>query len=230
MGSARVANFLPSEDGFRFPNSFQKAALFSVLGIPIGNAENGMCGGMAFAARDFFEAGLRCPEDMETPPAGTPLFRYLVLRLFSSFNLPAGPLRYLLWMALPQRNRFGLHGVAWRTIRGQWPAVKNDLDRGILSPLGLVRTRGNPLEVGRNHQVLAHGYDLDEATSELTVHVYDPNHPGDDGVAIRLKVADPTSGPAIHYEPMEDPVYGFFRTSYRSADPRALRGLGLAAR
>src|SRR5438105_12370064 len=125
VGSARVPGFRPSSNGLGFSNAFPKGPLFRLLGIPIGNASNGICGGMAFAARDLFEAGLRPPADTSPPAPGTPLFRYLVRRLFASFDLPLGPLRYLLWMMLPKGNRFGLRGVSWRTIRRHWPRVRS---------------------------------------------------------------------------------------------------------
>jgi hypothetical protein len=77
---------------------------------------------MAFAARDYFEAGLPPPAEA-TPPAEGVLFDYLVDRLFASFDLPFGPSRYLTLMSplLPGGetllSRLGLapHGRAWRT-------------------------------------------------------------------------------------------------------------------
>jgi hypothetical protein len=85
-----------------------------------------------------------------TPPAeGTPLFRYLVDRLFDSFDLPFGPTRYLELMspALPEGDGLlthlgiGPHGRTWRTIREEWPRIRADLDGGHPSPPGLVRVK-----------------------------------------------------------------------------------------
>jgi hypothetical protein len=226
MGSGGVRGFAPSVNGFAFANDFPKAPLIRFLGIPIGNASKGICGGMAFAARDLFEANLAPPVNTSPPDPGTNLYRYLVRRLLASFDLPMGPLRYLAWMWLPNGNRFGIHGVTWRTIRRHWPRIQADLDRQVLSPLGLVRARGNPLELGRNHQVLAFGYELDETASTLTVRAYDPNHPGDDQVALRLSIADPSHHAPIGYVAGEDPVYGFFRTGYSRPDPVKVREIG----
>jgi hypothetical protein len=52
-----VPGFLPSRQGFRFANDFPHVPLRwigvpGVIRIPIGDASNGLCGGMAFAARD----------------------------------------------------------------------------------------------------------------------------------------------------------------------------------
>ena len=231
MISRRVLDFLPSANGFHFANDFAPGPLFRLgvwrASVPVGNAANGLCGGMIFASRDLFERGLRPPNDQTPPRPGTRLFRYLVGRLFASFDLPAGPLRYWLWQILPAGDRFGIRGVAWRTIRGHWPRIRADLDAGHPSPLGVVRTRSfNPLLLGRNHQLLAYGYDLDEAAATLTIRVYDPNHSDDDLSALSLSVADPTKPTPIGYAAGELPVRGFFRTRYWPKDPSAVAGPG----
>jgi hypothetical protein len=227
--SRRVPGFLPSTSGLHFPNEFAPEPLmrfdFGRASIPIGNAANGLCGGMVFAVHDLFRYGLPPPPDRSPPRRGTRLFRYLLGRLFASFNLPAGPLRYWLWQVLPAGDRVGVHGLAWRSIRDHWPRVRADLDARRPSPLGLVRARSiNPLVLGRNHQVLAYGYDLDEAAHTLVLHVYDPNHPDDDGCALSLSVADPTRATPIDYVAGEHPVRGFFRTRYRPKDPSGIAG------
>ncbi len=224
-----MPGFVPSTNGLHFPNDFAAEPLLR-LGVgraplPIGNAADGLCGGMVYAARDLFEHRLRPPPDRTPPRHATSLFRYLQGRLFASFNLPAGPLRYWLWQILPAGDRFAVRGVAWRTIRGYWPGIRSELDSGRPSPLGVVRTRSvNPLDLGRNHQVLAYGYDLDESAGALTIHVYDPNHPDDDDCVLSLSVADPTRTTPIGYVAGELPVRGFFRTRYRPKDPSAIAG------
>ena len=67
MDSNAVAGFLPTTFGFRFANDFphvpvRHIGIPGVVSLPIGDASNGLCGGMAFAARDYFEAG-RTPSD-----------------------------------------------------------------------------------------------------------------------------------------------------------------------
>lgn len=231
MISRRVLGFLPSTNGLHFSNDFAPEPLFRVgLGratISIGNAADGLCGGMVFAVRDLFEHRLRPPPNRTPPQSGTKLFGYLLGRLLASFNLPVGPLRYWLWQILPAGDRFGVRGLAWRAIRGHWPKIQADIDSGRPSALGLVRTRSiNPLVLGRNHQVLAYGYDLDEGGDGLVIHVYDPNHPDDDHCAFSLSVADPTRATPIDYVGGELPVRGFFRTRFRPKDPSAIAGTG----
>ena len=230
MTSRAVSGFLPSTSSFRFPNSFphvpvRQIGIPGVITIPIGDASNGLCGGMAFAVRDYFEAGRTPPADT-TPPSAGPLFDYLVDRLFDSFNLPFGPARYLQLMSplLPDgdtiwtRLGFAPHGRAWRMIKEEWPKVRRDIDGGQPSPLGLVRLKSNdPRDLKENHQVLAYGYDL--VGSSLTLRICDPNRPGRDDVTLSLQVADPTRSTAVRSFPAGPSVFAFFRVGYRTASP-----------
>ncbi|MGZ8629172.1 MAG: hypothetical protein ACXWYN_10685, partial [Actinomycetota bacterium] len=103
-----------------------------VLSLPIGDASNGLCGGMAFAVRDYFEAG-RTPAPTTAPPREGPLFDYLVDRLFDSFDLSLGPVRYLKLMSpllsdgetLWSRVGLAPHGRAWRMVHEEWPKVRD---------------------------------------------------------------------------------------------------------
>jgi hypothetical protein len=224
-----VPGFLPSASGFRFPNAFPHVPVRSIgipgiVSIPIGDASNGLCGGMAFAVRDYFEAGRTPPQDA-TPPTTGPLFAYLVDRLFDSFDLPLGPTRYLRLMSPLLSDgdslwaRLGLapHGRAW-TMANEWPKIRRDIDEGKPSPLGLVRVKStDPRELKRNHQVLAYGYEL--VGRALTLRVYDPNRPGDDGVTMRLDIGDPTRPISVRTLPAGSPVFAFFRVTYRVGSP-----------
>lgn len=220
-----VPGFLPSTSGFAFANAFPKVpvrriGIPGVVTLPIGDASNGLCGGMAFAARDYFEQG-RPPPKNTTPPSRGALFDYIVKRLFDSFDLPFGPGRYLGLMnpLLPDGetlwSRLGLapHGRAWRMVMQEWPRVRAEIGSGHPSPLGLVRVKSaDPFELKRNHQVLAYGYDL--TGSELTLRLYDPNRPADDDVTLTLDLVN-TTVPT----PASPPVFAFFRVPYRSASP-----------
>ena len=85
-------------------------------------------------------------------------------------DLPAGVLTYYTWMTTADHDS-GLwfvtrRGVAWKTIKEEWPRVKADIDAGRLCPLGLVTVRGaDPRALGHNHQVLAYAYEVDDATA-----------------------------------------------------------------
>jgi len=196
-----------------------------VVSLPIGDASNGLCGGMAFAARDYFEVGRPPPPDTTAPGSGA-LFDYLVDRLFDSFDLPLGPARYLQLMnpllsdGDSTLTRFGLapHGRAWRTIVEAWPAVRAELDAGRPCPLGLVRVRSaNPVDLKEDHQVLSYGYELEGDV--LSIRIYDPNLPGRDDVALRLSVSAPTRPTAILATPPGPTVFAFFPVPYRARTP-----------
>ena len=223
--------FLPGSNGFRFPNSFprvpvRRIGIPGVVSIPIGDASNGLCGGMVFAARDYFEAGRPPPGDTGPPEEGSPLFRYLVDRLFDSFDLPLGPARYMELMnpALPDSDGFltrlgiGPRGRARRMITEEWPRIRADIDDGRPSPLGLVRVKSwIPLDLKLNHQVLAYGYTV--AEGRLTLRIYDPNRPGDDGMVISLGITDPRRRSPVSSTLPGRPVFSFFRVPYHPSDP-----------
>src|SRR5262249_21758583 len=147
---------------------------FGRRAIGVGDASRGLCGGMVFAARDLFEAGTPAPASTTPPDGGTPFFRYLVRGLMRSWNLPSGPLRYVAWSALPDGDVLGRAGTRRRSLEREWPRIRGELDAGRLAALGLIRVRTlNPFALALNHQVLAFGYDMDDAGA-TTLHVYDP--------------------------------------------------------
>jgi hypothetical protein len=78
MVKRAVPGFLPSTSGLHFNNSFARVPLRSigipeVVAVPIGGASDGLCGGMAFAARDYFEAGRPAACRYRTAEFGTAL-------------------------------------------------------------------------------------------------------------------------------------------------------------
>ena len=225
-----VAAFLPSRHGFGYTNAWppQPAVVLSTpFGrIDIGNAGAGLCGGMVFAALDFWHAGTVPPPDR--PEQGQPLFSWFVRRLVDSWHLPAGAAQYYQWMNLPDGDRafnaFGRRvvterGLAWRTLRVQWPQVRADLDRGIPVPLGVVTVASaRPVDLGHNHQVLAYGYEVNGG--HLAVRVYDPNRGQRDDITIDVDTGTPTRARAFtHNLDLDRPVRGFFRTAYTPLAP-----------
>ncbi|MDX6298537.1 MAG: hypothetical protein QOI51_2394 [Nocardioidaceae bacterium] len=227
-GSGTVAGFLPSASGFHFANSWPHQPDITVPlptgAVKIGDAANGLCGGMTYAVRDFFEASLPIPANVTNPPLHSPLYAFIVRRLFDSFDIPGGVMKYLSWQA-PTRNQFR------DTVEDEWPKIKAGVDAGQPVPLGLIRTRSFwPGELGKNHQVLAFGYDEDEA-HHVTIHLYDPNHPDDDDVRLTFSAGDPAAKPDISYVVSgnaaggddEEFTYGCFVTSYRHVSPGDIR-------
>jgi hypothetical protein len=229
-----VPGFQPSVHGLRFTNSWPHepdiVVKVGALGsVPIGDASNGLCGGMVYTVIDVFSAGLPPIPDATNPAHGSPLFNYLVSRLFASFDLPGGVLKYYNWMNTPDHDTSLLfvsrRGVAWHTITEEWPRIKADIDTGRLSPLGLVTVyTGDPSKMGENHQVLAYAYDVTE-DNVLTLYLYDPNtSPAEaDDVQLSIDLSNPThSSPITHNVNIGNPIRGFFRTSYTFSNPASL--------
>ncbi|HEX8939200.1 MAG TPA: hypothetical protein VF763_03465 [Candidatus Limnocylindrales bacterium] len=227
--SGTVPGFLPSVQGFHFPNAFPHEPLAGVsipgLGpVSIGDAADGLCGGMVFSVLDLLAVATLPPSDTDPPAAGTPQFRYLVRRLVDSFDLPAGPGRYLALMSplVPDGpSPLAAVGVRSRTqvmVEDAWPAIRADIDHGRPSPLGLVRVvSADPRDLGHDHQVLAYRYTL--SGSALAIGVYDPNHPDDDDITIALDTADADAAASVVYSAGDGPVHCFFRTAYTAAIP-----------
>jgi hypothetical protein len=227
---ADAGRFVPSQDGFAFTNAWPSepaVVLPTPFGnIDVGNAAAGLCGGMVFAALDYWHAGIR--PAAARPAQGDPLYGYLVRRLVDSWHVPTGVAQYYQWMNLPDGDTgfdvLGQHvvtdrGLAWRTIQAQWPQITADLDRGTPAALGVVTVASaSPADLGRNHQVLAYRYDA--SATQVTAWVYDPNTGPDDGIYIRFDPRAPARPTTFaHNLAIGLPVRGFFRTSYAPATP-----------
>jgi hypothetical protein len=227
-----VPGFTPGTNGFRFTNSFPPDPTIRInLGpagtVGLGNASNGVCGGMAYAVRDYFEATQAIPSDTTPPAATTPLYTFICHRLIDSFDLPGGAIEYAHWMLLPSAD---LHlivasraGTFSRTVRTSWPQVRADIDSGHPSPLGLVTVHTADLtKIGKCHQVLAYAYELDDA-GPVRLSIYDPNtaHAAADEVWIRFDGHDANTVSAItHNINIAEPtLHGFFRSAYSPKTP-----------
>jgi hypothetical protein len=225
MASTRVEGFKPSLSGFRFCNAFRQGPVCRIsiplLGeFPVGNAAGGLCGGMVYTVRDYFEAGVSPPARAEPPEEGHPLFRYIAERLIHSFDIPTGVLKYYRWMVLPQEDHLLVRGVTWKTVHEEWPRIRACIDNGSPACLGLVTVHSlNPVDLGHCHQVLAYGYDLSE-TGDLALRIYDPNFPSSDDLVLSMNLVEPAAGSPIRYS-TGMPVRGFFLTRYRAANVRA---------
>jgi hypothetical protein len=228
----RAAPFSAAGNGFGFVNAWPSQPAISESTpfgtIELGNAKGGLCGGMVFASLDYWHAGLPPPVDQAA--AGTPLYSFIVRRLVDSWHVPAGIMQYVQWMNLPDGDvgfdAFGRRvvverGLAWRTIRQQWPQIRTDLDRGIPAALGLVTVASHDVrKLGLNHQVLACGYHVDGSTT--TLDVYDPNRGAVDGVTISFDPSHPTKPTSFPHDlGIGEPVRGFFKTAYSPAPPPA---------
>ena len=222
--------FVPSQHGFAFDNGWPDQAALTLPtpfgDIGIGNAGGGLCGGMVFAALDYFLVGKDAVPDR--PAAGDPLYKFIVSRLIDSWHVPAGVAQYYQWMSLPdgdhvirlfKRQVIAERGLGWRTVRVQWPQIKKDLDRALPVPIGVVTVASrNPKDLALNHQVLAVGYEADGP--RLSVRVYDPNRGRRVDIAITMDTSAPSRPvPFGHNLGLGRPVRGFFRVAYTPRTP-----------
>ena len=219
--SVSRAPFVPALNGFGFANRWPHVAplRFRVGGplpveLAIGDAANGLCGGMAFAALDLWFAGVPMPAPAETPADGSPAFRYIVRRQLDSFELGLAPARFYL-LGAPWRSAASR---AAEVIRRELPRIRRELAAGRPVAMGLVRSvSANPATLIQDHQVVACSVDAGPVPGSLALRIYDPNLPGDD--TVRLIVGqDPSGGLSLAYSG-GPPVVAFFRQGYRPHDP-----------
>jgi hypothetical protein len=162
--------FDPTQHGFRFGNRFVNE--FTLW--PMRLTAHGRCGGMAYAALDYFLSGREAPTQTELPADDSPLGRLIQKRQIDSLrNQAPGFLNRIL-------NPFG-----WRSRRlfaqglfqgRQFDLLKEWIDDGRPAALGLIGTRLGVINT--HHQVVAAGYELGDRPQELRIFLYDPNYPG----------------------------------------------------
>ena len=175
-----AVDFRPSRDGFRFGNSWPHGAPVRLAGVRLGRVHGGLCGGMAYEARRAWLAGRSLPADTAAPADG-PLARRLWTAQLASLGLPLGPLRYL-WWQLPPREAARRRLTVGRGL----PGLRASLAAGRPALLGLVRVVSwDPRAVVGHHVVLGYGVTA-APDGSAEVAVYDPNHPGDDTVRLRV--------------------------------------------
>ena len=192
----------------------------------------GLCGGMCFAALDFYhthKAGR--PSLREQYPGGLPdtgeeLRSYIWKRQLDSLvsleSLPGDGARFLAWVIalnhIPRGWPFR-GGPAWLLAQSkeEWPKLKRSLDQGEPMPIGLVRDAGNVYD---NHQVLAIGYDEDADGG--TIYLYDPNCPDvESAIHITFGEHQLTGEESCGSSPV---LLGFFCENYKPLDPPAAIG------
>ena len=230
-------SFLPSRDGFRFPNCFNGYFLpYSVPDFlsPKVPPIYGLCGGMCACAYDFLLAGGVVPQVTEPPHPGTRLQRYLYHRQMDSLGgLGQQAIKVARWTSLPDDTLLG----TYRRTYDEFALLRQKLDEGNLVILALIYERATSLNqlsrlVFKNHQVLAYAYEQDPS-GVITLQVYDPNLPGHDDVVIRAEpvtLVDDASSPspetAIGLRSLQQmggnaykDVRGFFEMPYSPVKP-----------
>ncbi|MFH1085933.1 MAG: hypothetical protein V1772_09255, partial [Chloroflexota bacterium] len=148
--------------------------------------------------------GQPVPAYRRPPPAGDPLYRYLVRRQVASMLGPDVLPRLAAWVLSSDRAVDRLTAREFERLRPQ-------LDLGLPTVLLLVRSSGLG-DPTLNHQVLATGYDLDPQTRRVTLFVYDPIYPGQETDLV-MDLSDPAAGIGLWHQ-QGDVTRGFFLTRY----------------
>jgi hypothetical protein len=168
-----ATSFTPQRHGFHFPNAFTTTVV-TIPGFgPI--TTSGLCGGMTYAALDYYLSGRPTPTHRSgdfpggaaVPPQPDRLGQYILDRQLSSFNPLVNPsvVKFVTQAAPFGRSAYQV------TIQDEWQLIKNEIDAGSPCPIGLIADSLNPTQ---SHQVLAVGYD--EAAGRV-LWIYDCNYP-----------------------------------------------------
>lgn len=164
--------------GFDISGMVQRVAdMWADANLP---SHYGMCGGMAFAAADYFRAGTPLPRGkdwndlpLDDSPRSRALRDYLWQRQVESFVINAPQL--LVWMVMLHLP-LPFAGSRWLLDRtkAEWRALKTKIDAGEPWPICLIGSSRSPFD---NHQVLAIGYD-ETGPATGVISLYDMNSPG----------------------------------------------------
>lgn len=167
---AAMTTFNPATQGFRFVNDF-------VNDLGSGMRSDGLCGGMTYAALDYYLAGKRIPGIDYRPAIGTPLQTYLYRRQATLISSNPDRLADMIAGIGPKADKkiYFERGLKEETLR----ELRAQIDNGTPVVLNLQ----DPKSIF-GHSVLAIGYDmgayrgdLGEHIQDLSIYVYDPNHP-----------------------------------------------------
>lgn len=175
--TANRTRFDPAVHGFRFANTFTNNF------IPEFDwRTSGLCGGMVFAALDYFNnPHIPLPTQDYAPADGTQLRDYIYARQTNSITQGGN---YVRWAEYGV-NPFGARNAEFYRwgFEGRLDELRRRIDAGEPVPIGL---KGCNESCQGDHQVLAIGYDVggyngdpsSSSAQRVRIYVYDPNFPG----------------------------------------------------
>ncbi|MDR0329759.1 MAG: hypothetical protein LBH99_03755 [Rickettsia sp.] len=173
----QVKDFTLEQYTFRFTNKFESYVIYW-YGIPVGNAKNGLCGGMSLASILYYKYKIVTPKNNITPSIKTDpqLFTFIINCQVASLTVKA-LFNYFRFM-------FTAKSTDAKELSNQYPIIMQTIDTDTPVLVGLIRAKAsffNPktwLNIIQHHQVVAYKYILQEKT--ITFHIYDPDSPGAD--------------------------------------------------
>lgn len=214
--SGRAA-FDPHQHGFHFDNQFVN----NIATIPgFGQIQTfGRCGGMAYAALDYYFAGIPVPayrgssfSPSSVPPDEHWLADYIYQRLMNSF-FNGSALRFPEWTVHSDHATWFYKGVTRWTKEDEFPKLQAAIDSGTPVVLGLIGAQ-NLGDVGnKNHQVVAYGYER-HPQAGMTVFIYDNVSP-DSEVVLSSDAGNPHFSASNRGEAWR----GFFVHDYAHNNP-----------
>lgn len=174
MSAARGGSFRPSVHGCEFGNSETVRLPIKLGPVPVARVTGGLCGGMVLDSLRSWQRN--------QPPAGrssADLSRVFGAQL-RSFQIPSAPWRYLRLQhprATEQRREANARAL---------DVISRHVRQGQPVPVALVcRLSRNPFALAAHHMVLAYRL-IEPSSRSATFAVYDPNHPGDDNIRLRI--------------------------------------------
>jgi hypothetical protein len=208
--------FDPLVNGFKFVNHFEFPDLFKinlpfVRAIPIATNEivYGLCGGMCFTALDYLYAGKPVPATTNVDDINYSLFINLWKRQIDSLGKDALQ-KIFSFMILDDADS------TKKVVLEEIPKVRRLVDQGQPAVLVLIRVKGL-VDPTHNHQVVVTSYAYNPDTDELTLNLYEPNHPG---MASTLNVKGlKTPVSAQITQSTGEGLRGFFVIDYSSKPP-----------
>lgn len=224
MKEHTINDFTPGKGTgwFKFANSFD-TNLFDGKGIvtwgyiPVGHASFGLCGGMVYAAKDYHEAQMplpQCPKLDLSSPLGNFIKERQVASVLNGTDLYTYALQTMC----------GSKVSDYHLCAAEWSKIKATIDADHPSPLGLILAKSyNPLEITKNHQVLAYGYKVigeDEGEKAL-INYYDPRCPDRNDLQLEFST-NVAAAPIDTNDPSLGPVYAFFESRYSPETPPLL--------
>jgi len=217
MSQEHHTGFDPSIHGFNFVNTFSNDVV-KELDIKT----NGLCGGMVYAALDYYKTNKRIPQQNHRPAVQTEIHDYIYNRQVHSITENLDKWAELGFNPFGARNgeffNWGLQGFNG----GRIEELRASLDRGHPVPLGLWHADGHS---GGDHQVLAIGYkmgrykgDLKEHKEDFEIYIYDPNFPNE----TQTLKADPRSQTYYYTNHSKRWLTYFVDRKYRTVTPPSI--------
>lgn len=161
----RRTNFVPTKHAFKFGNRFKnEVRAFGLKKLKMET--NGLCGGMAYSALDYYFSGRPTPA---VTNANSTLRKYLLKRQLDSFTFKDS-WKFFRWTKKSSRS------IAAITLKNEIPKIKKSIDRGKPVVIGLIGAAKIKDIGNENHQVVCYGYN-ESKSGKTELCIYDPNCP-----------------------------------------------------